>query len=198
MTLTEIIKSVQRCVGVEADGQAGVKTWTAIHKALDINEPAPEPLDGTVDARSAKNIETLHPHVRPKARALIAQAAKMGIKAVITSGTRDYEEQNTLFAQGRTAKGIVVTNARGGQSNHNFGIAFDVTIFGGKEPVWDGPEYQTLGTIGVSLGLEWGGAWKFKDDPHFQLRPDWAKNMSEVAMLAELRERVSQRKDVFA
>jgi peptidoglycan L-alanyl-D-glutamate endopeptidase CwlK len=157
-----------------------------------------QPIDGTVDARSEKNIQTLHPHVRPKARALIANAAKEGIKIIVTSGTRSYEEQNTLFAQGRTAGGLKVTNARGGESNHNFGIAFDVTVFDGKEPKWDGPEYARVGDIGKSLGLEWGGDWStIKDEPHFQLRPDWANGMSERVMLAELRSRVDRGIDAF-
>lgn len=55
------------------------------------------------------------------------------------SGLRTYEEQNALYAQGRTAPGNKVTNAKGGFSNHNFGIAFDIGIFEGAKYLGDSP-----------------------------------------------------------
>ena len=50
----------------------------------------------------------------------------MGIKLRIIQGFRTYAEQDALYAQGRTKKGKKVTNAKGGQSNHNLGLAIDV------------------------------------------------------------------------
>jgi peptidoglycan L-alanyl-D-glutamate endopeptidase CwlK len=90
----------------------------------------------------------------------------------IISGTRTYAEQDALYK--RRPK---VTNARGGQSNHNFGIAWDVGIFDngkyyeGKTKKED-QAYAELGKyIKASVsGLEWGGDWKrFVDMPHYQL-----------------------------
>lgn len=152
-----------------------------------------------VDARSEGNIATLHPRVRPLARALVNRAKEIGIKIVITSGTRTYDEQNELYEQGRSKPGRVVTNARGGGSNHNFGIAFDQTVFEGASPKWEGPEYAKVGKLGKALGLAWGGDWvSIKDEPHFEARPDWASDMSESQMLAELRSRHSSGTDAFA
>lgn len=154
--------------------------------------------NGLADSRSEGNIATLHPRIQPLARQLIKDAAAAGITAKVTSGTRTYAEQDALYAQGRP-NGKIVTNAKGGQSNHNFGIAFDVTVFNGASPVWDGPQYETLGELGKKLGLEWGGDWaSIQDQPHFELRPDWAKDMSEGMMLSSLRLRHSDGRDAFA
>lgn len=72
-----------------------------------------------------------------------------------TDGYRSIEEQNALYAQGRTKPGNIVTNAKRGQSNHNYGIAFDVAIWNGNTIVWD-RDWNKIGTIGKSCGLEWG------------------------------------------
>jgi peptidoglycan L-alanyl-D-glutamate endopeptidase CwlK len=51
----------------------------------------------------------------------------------------------------------------------------------------------------MDLGLEWGGNWKtIVDQPHFQLRPAWAKDMTEKKMLAELRDRANDNRPVYA
>lgn len=83
---------------------------------------------------------------------------------------RTTKEQDTLYAQGRTKVGNIVTNAKGGYSFHNFGVAFDVCPVVNKKLEWNDKKiFKKIGTIGLSLGLEWGGAWKaFKDLPHFQ------------------------------
>jgi len=65
-----------------------------------------------------------------------------------------------------------VTKARGGQSYHNFGLAFDIVILDSiGKATWDTthPGWKVSADIGKSLGLEWGGDWTgFKDIPHFQ------------------------------
>lgn len=215
MKAIDKIRAIQDILQVAPDGHWGPKSKgaldTLIASPLDdewpmvVKSPLPDasvPNDvvgDKVDARSEGNIATLHPQVRPLARALIQKAAQRGIKAVITSGTRTYAEQNDLYEQGRSKPGKVVTNARGGQSNHNFGIAFDITLFDGASPVWESPKYKTVGQIGKSLGLNWGGDWaSIKDEPHFELHPEWAKDLSESAMLSKLRERHSNGVDAFA
>lgn len=152
-----------------------------------------------VDDRSERTIATLHPKVQPVARELIRAAVSAGIKVKAISGLRSYGEQDALYEQGRSRPGRIVTNARGGYSNHNFGIAFDVGIFEDGRYVDNSPMYRAVGTLGKSLGLEWGGDWKsIQDDPHFQLRPEWAKDMSERDMLAGLRARKASGHDYFA
>jgi peptidoglycan L-alanyl-D-glutamate endopeptidase CwlK len=121
-----------------------------------------------------------------------------GITIKLISGLRSYEEQAALYAKGRTKPGPKVTNAPPGYSNHNFGLAFDIGVFQGTKYLPDSPLYKTVGAIGMELGLEWGGNWKtIQDQPHFQLRPDWAQNMTERVMLAELRNRKAAGEDAF-
>lgn len=200
MNIPAVISAVQRELELDDDGIAGPKTWLAIYSRVFGKdwEEHPVLVSAMVDARSEAAIKTLLPEVQPYARALLIQAAKQGIKLVVTSATRTYEEQNELFEQGRTKPGKIVTNARGGQSNHNFGIAFDVTIFEGSAPVWESPRYKAVGVIGRELGLTWGGEWKsINDEPHFELRPIWAKDLSESAMLAALRDRKEKGQRIY-
>ena len=122
-----------------------------------------------------------------------------GITIKVIGGTRSYEQQDALYARGRTAPGAIVTKARGGYSNHNFGIAFDIGVFSGGRYLPESPQYKAVGALGMELGLEWGGNWtSLVDQPHFQLRPAWAADMSEREMLAELRERVSDGTPAYA
>lgn len=155
-----------------------------------------------LDERSEIQIATLHPEAQKRARSFLGVAktiaAKVGCDVKIISATRSYMEQDAIFARGRTTPGKIVTNAAAGHSNHNFGIAFDIGVFRGKEYCDEHPLYNELGTLGKSLGLEWGGDWKFCDEPHYQLRPAWATGMTERDMLATLRNRVAKKIDVLA
>ena len=202
MDITDMINAVQKKLGVDADGKAGTETWGAIYAALvkpTIAGKPPEEAIDKVDDRSEGNIATLLEEVRPMARALVQKAAANGIQIKVISATRTFAEQDALFAKGRTAPGSVVTNARGGYSNHNFGIAFDIGVFEGGRYLDESPAYKAVGALGMNLGLEWGGNWKtIQDEPHFQLRPAWAHEMSEREMLAELRVRRERGASAFA
>lgn len=121
--------------------------------------------------KAEKKLQGVHPVVAAKARQLIEEAYREGINVIITQGLRTVEEQNALYAQGRTKPGKIVTNAKGGYSYHNFGLAFDFAILNPDGSVnWTvDSKWKRVGQIGKSLGLEWGGDWKdFKDYPHFQ------------------------------
>ena len=131
---------------------------------------------GTFDPRSEAQLRTLLPATQRAARAFLTRARDGlgGFEVKILSGTRTYAEQNALYEKGRSRPGPRVTNARGGQSNHNFGIAFDIGIFqngrflegnnAAEERV-----YKQLAQV-AGEGLEWGGNWRsFPDQPHYQL-----------------------------
>ena len=211
MDLSDLISAVQKALGVEVDGTAGPETWNAIYNRICRAKAAPHRKASVaksaavrvgardrVDDRSEKTIATLLPQVQPYARALVKKAAQHGITIKVIAGLRTYEEQNELFAQGRTKPGSIVTNARGGFSNHNFGIAFDIGVFEGANYLGESPKYKAVGALGMDLGLEWGGNWKtFVDEPHFQLRPKWAGDMKESVMLAELRGRKESGKGAY-
>lgn len=95
--------------------------------------------------------------------ALVAQ----GISIRVTQGLRTWEEQDALYS-----KVPKVTNAKGGYSYHNFGLAVDVVPMTPFGPDWDinHPVWQKIITAGLAQGLQPGALWRtFKDFPHFQL-----------------------------
>lgn len=201
MRIEEMIAAVQAQLGVEVDGKAGPQTWGAVYARIvgrKIDGLRPAEAISPVDARSEKVIATLLPEVQPMARALVQKAAAVGISIKVISGLRTYAEQDAIYAKGRAAPGTIVTNARGGYSNHNFGIAFDIGVFESGRYLPDSPRYKAVGALGVDLGLEWGGNWKsIVDQPHFQLRPAWAAGLPERQMLAAFRDRRAQGQGFF-
>lgn len=129
---------------------------------------------------ASRNIEDLHPDLKPLARAFIARCQAAGLDILITCTWRSGAEQDALYAQGRSKPGARVTNARAGQSAHNFTIqgrpaarAFDIVPMVGGKAMWDAshPHWKIAGDIGMALGLNWYGrpGAPFKEFPHFEL-----------------------------
>lgn len=123
---------------------------------------------------NSRKVEDLHPRVAVLCREFLKRCEQAGIDILITSTFRDHESQAELYAQGRTKPGAKVTNAKPGQSFHNWRVAFDVVPLRNGKPVWgtsgeDGKLWQQIGEIGESCGLEWAGRWaSFKELAHFQ------------------------------
>lgn len=119
---------------------------------------------------NSRDINDLHPKVQILCWQFIAACKESGIDVLITSTYRDYESQNDLYAQGRTKPGRIITNAKAGYSYHNFRVAFDFVPMVNGKPDWnDVRKFDKCGSIGKSVGLEWGGDFKaFKDKPHLQ------------------------------
>lgn len=130
---------------------------------------------GEFDRRSEQMIRGLALRAQREARAFMRRLADHRLTVRIISGTRTYDEQNQLFRRGRFGNpGPVVTKARGGRSNHNFGIAWDIGLFsaGGGYSLLDS-DYIAAAREGMSPELEWGGNWPaFRDVPHYQLALD--------------------------
>ena len=117
---------------------------------------------------SVKKINSLHPKLRPYAAALLNEAKKNGIELIITDATRTNAEQQKIYEQGRTKPGKIVTNAKPGQSLHNYGLAFDVAPVVNGKVTYD-YDWKKIGEIGKKVGLFWGGDFvSFKDNPHFE------------------------------
>jgi peptidoglycan L-alanyl-D-glutamate endopeptidase CwlK len=95
---------------------------------------------------------------------------------LVTATLRTNAEQDALYAQGRTTPGPIVTNARGGQSAHNYGLAIDVVPMVNGKPDWSGTDaiWQEIGNLGQARGLTWLGApdSPFREMPHFEV-PTW-------------------------
>lgn len=120
---------------------------------------------------NSRDIGDLLPPVKKRVAAFLKAADAVGIDLLVTSTYRDNASQAALYAQGRTAPGKVVTNAKPGQSFHNHRCAVDVVPIKNGKPVWDtkDPVWQEVGKLGKAAGLEWAGDWKrFKEFPHFQ------------------------------
>ena len=128
---------------------------------------------GTFDQRTEINIQTLALKAQFEARYFMLRLLDNGINVKIISGTRTYEEQNKLYRQGRYGNpGKIVTKVRGGRSNHNFDIAWDIGIFTSKGGYSRSKKkYVEASKFGLSKNLEWGGHWEsFPDAPHYQLK----------------------------
>ena len=195
MTAQQMVIEIQKALGVPADGICGPFTIAAIYDKI-VGESKIEP---EVDDRSAMNISTLHKKLQSIAKEFVIRCKKAGLGVKIICGLRSYAEQAELFAKGRTQPGRRVTNAGPGQSMHNFGLAFDVGVFVDGKYLPESPQYLSAGAIGKELGLRWGGDFKsIKDEPHFELRPEWAGNTPDTAMLSELRRRKEVGTDALA
>lgn len=140
-----------------------------------------------MDKITLERIQTLHPRLRDEAAAIydeICKALKGRAICRFAYTLRTFAEQDALFAQGRTKPGKKVTNAKGGQSYHNYGLAVDIVLLvdhdgnGTYETAswetnvdFDGDgraDWQEVVAIFKRYGWEWGGDWKFTDMPHFQ------------------------------
>jgi len=112
---------------------------------------------------NSRSLTDLNPKVAAMCSEFINSCKKQHIDILITSTYRDTESQNALYAQGRTAPGKKVTNAKGGQSFHNWKVAFDFCPIVNGKPNWsDVALYTKCGEIAESVGLEWAGRWKGK------------------------------------
>lgn len=144
-----------------------------------------------MDQYTVERIAKLHPTVRDEISKIINECNKSltgRAQVRITQGLRTFEEQNELYAIGRTKPGKKITNAKGGQSVHNYGFAVDIClVIDGKMASWDTAKdwdndttadwYECV-KIFAKFGWNWGGNWKtFKDLPHFEKKgfSDWKK-----------------------
>ena len=154
-----------------------------------------------LDERSAKNVATLHNKVQEIFRNWIAEcqilAKAHGYEYKAISGNRTWEEQAKIYAQGRTAPGKIVTNAKPGFSNHNYGIAVDMGVFkegkylDSSKPSEAEAFHRKAAGIAEKYNIEWGGSWKsFKDYPHFEYKTGKS--------LSQLRQLVTEGKDILA
>lgn len=133
------------------------------------------------DAISIERVKKLHPKVRDEVFSIIGQVeAGWPLNAAIriVQGLRTIEEQNTLYAQGRTKPGKKVTNAKGGRSYHNYGLAIDFALLYDKDNngsfetlSWNvkDPRWMEVVKAFEAAGWYWGGNFSsIKDYPHLQ------------------------------
>lgn len=102
---------------------------------------------------------------------MLAACRARGADYFAVSGYRSDAEQKVLWTQGRTAPGLVVTQAKPGESAHNFGLAVDFCRDGhidrrGLQQDYRPESYAILGEEARRVGLVWGGDFAHPDRPH--------------------------------
>lgn len=135
------------------------------------------------DKITLDRIKTIHPLLRVELEKDYIECNNLlgnGVRLRFAYVYRSIEEQNKLFVQRPK-----VTNAKGGQSIHNYGLAFDIVLLYDKNgdgvfetASWDMvkdsdkdkvSDWMEVTNFFKSKGWTWGGDWKsFKDAPHFE------------------------------
>lgn len=140
-----------------------------------------------MDAISEARLKEVHPLLAEKIRQLAQMLAQEQITLIVTAGLRSWATQQALYEKGRVQqsdgfwivnnRAAIVTNAPGGYSQHNFGLAVDVapeSISGVIDWNASHPQWQRIADVGTSLGLDSGAHWQaIKDYPHLQLTGKW-------------------------
>jgi peptidoglycan L-alanyl-D-glutamate endopeptidase CwlK len=133
-----------------------------------------------IDTKTIERIQLLHPKLRKEAEDIykeITEALTGSAMCRFSYTLRTFYEQNELYSYGRTKQGNKVTNAKGGYSYHNYGLALDIVLIDNNIAEWDIKkdydkdsisDWMEVVHIFKSFGWEWGGDWKFTDNPHFQ------------------------------
>jgi peptidoglycan L-alanyl-D-glutamate endopeptidase CwlK len=128
-----------------------------------------------MNKRSEAMLAKVNPELANRIRAAAEVLAANSTFLLVVSGLRTGPEQDALYAQGRTAPGHIVSNARAGQSMHNYGLAVDIVPYLQGETGtlnWSAntPQFRAMVAALEARDLVWGGSWKsFPDDDHFQM-----------------------------
>ena len=120
---------------------------------------------------NSRSLDELVPPAKERVDHFLRLCKENNIDLLVTSTYRDHESQSALYEQGRTKAGKVVTNAKAGDSWHNWRCAIDVVPLINGKPNWDSsdPVWARIGELGEQAGLEWAGRWRtFKELAHFQ------------------------------
>jgi len=141
-----------------------------------------------IDQVTISRIEYIHPKLKNELKQIYKEicdlfpSPNIGVRFVQV--LRTFEEQDALYAQGRTKPGSIVTKAKGGQSYHNYGLAIDFCLLNDKngdgkiaadEIVWNRDtdldkdhivDWMEVVKVFTKYGWVWGAS--FKDYPHFE------------------------------
>lgn len=125
------------------------------------------------DRRGRLDDANVNQEFADRVRQTLERARREGMDMQTDLAYRTFAQQDALYAQGRTAPGNRVTNARGGQSWHNYGLAVDLVFSTPTgQPSWpENGNWTRYGQIADGYGLTWGGNWRNPDRPHVEYHP---------------------------
>jgi len=93
----------------------------------------------------------IHPCLLHKIELVIEEANSKGIDLRVVRGYRSPKEQQRLYNIGRNTPGGIVTYARPGFSDHNYGLAVDVCEYTNGQPNWQSERWDEIGAIGKNM-----------------------------------------------
>lgn len=130
------------------------------------------------DKISIPRVAELHPAIVNEVEQKIDEAEALiadNVAMRVVQANRTIAYQNDLYAQGRTKPGPIVTKARGGESYHNYGLAFDFAFVIDRdrngtyeEMSWDTradfdkdgiPDWREVVNVFRAAGYIWGADW---------------------------------------
>jgi hypothetical protein len=164
---------------VQLDGEEQARNvYSDLNARVQLQETVNGQLQTTLNLHAADRRGRLDdPNVNQdfanRVRDTIERARREGMDMQTDRVYRSIAEQDALYAQGRTAPGNRVTNARGGQSWHNYGLGADVVFSTPTgQPSWpENGNWTRYGQIAQDNGLTWGGNWRNPDRPHVEYHP---------------------------
>lgn len=118
----------------------------------------------------SRDISRLRADVAANCRLFVEECKKQGLPVLVTETVRDLEYQASLYAQGRTKPGSIVTNQKTPSFHSDkAGLAFDICKNVKGHEYDDLAFFNRCGDIGKKIGFSWGGDWiSLQDKPHFQ------------------------------
>lgn len=129
------------------------------------------------------DLKLLHPWLQEKIKKWLKLCHKEGYYVMLNMGFRSVQEQNQLYAQGRTKPGTIVTQVSGDSygSQHQWGIAVDFGCAATTlDEIYNEKRMKAIAQLAKKVGLAWGGDWVgFKDTPHIYL-PKWGDTPSKL------------------
>lgn len=186
------VRSYQRSRGLTVDGVVGPKTAAALSgNAPKVEQEQQGPGGGSLDPAERRSFDpggrlnnsNMNPQVVGLTEKVCLSLQEKGYHPYVVSGFRSFNEQNDLYAQGRTKPGQKVTWVRGGGSWHNYGLAVDIAFWNsrGTGPSWsESNPWHLIGQEGRAAGFtRWGG--EFGDRPHLEHHPGWGNSASSLS-----------------
>lgn len=138
---------------------------------------------------TALTVDNLHPEFKARAEAWLTKCTEAGLFILLTCTLRTFDEQERLYAIGRTVvgknpipvirpMGRIVTNARGGQSAHQYGMALDFVPMDCGKPDWTGSGklWDTAIELAQQQNMQ---SLRPMESAHLQL-PNWRVFISQM------------------